>query len=115
MLFLHQFSKLEVKQRIRYNKSGEILIRAELLWDDDTIEHIWKKHHLSIEEVDEAFHDSNALIHKGKHGRQVVYGQTEGGRYLTIIVKFESRQVAWLVTARQMADSERRRYKRRSK
>ncbi len=91
------------------------LTRAELLWDDETIEHIWERHHLGIEEVDEAFHDPNALIHTGRGGRQVVYGQTGGGRYLIIIVKFESRQVAWLITARPMTDSERQRYRRRFK
>lgn len=91
------------------------MIQAELLWDDETIEHIWERHHLTIEEVDEAFHDPKALIHTGKHSRQVVYGQTEGGTYLTIIVKFESRQSAWLITARSMTDSERQRYRRRFK
>ena len=91
------------------------MIEAELLWDDGSIEHIWERHHLRIEEVDEAFHNPNALIHTGRYGRQVVYGQTEGGRYLTIIVKFESRQTAWLITARDMTNSERQRYKRRLK
>lgn len=92
------------------------MIRAELQWDEETIEHIWERHHLTIEEVDEAFHDPEALIHAGgKHGRQVAYGRTEGGRYLTIIVEFESGQSAWLVTARQMTDSEKRRYRRRLK
>ena len=91
------------------------LVEAELLWDDDTIEHIWERHHLGIVEVDAAFNDPGALIHTGKYGRQVIYGQTEGGRYLTIIVKFESRQVAWLVTARPMTDTEKQRYRRRLK
>lgn len=91
------------------------MIEAELLWDEETIEHIWERHQLGIEEVDEAFHDPKALIHSGKYGRQVVYGRTEGGRYLTIIIKFESKQVAWLITARPMIDSEKRRYRRRLK
>lgn len=91
------------------------MIEAELLWDEETIEHIWERHHLSIKEVDEAFHDPEALIHTGKYGRQVVYGRTEAGRYLTIIVKFESRRVAWLISARPMKDSERQRYGRRFK
>ena len=91
------------------------MIEAELLWDEETIEHIWERHHLNIEEVDEAFHDPNALIHTGKYGRQVVYGQTKGGRHLTIIVEFESRRSAGLVTARSMTNSERQRYRRRFK
>lgn len=48
------------------------MIQAELLWDDEAIEHIWERHRLTIEEVDEAFHDPKALIHTGKYGRQVV-------------------------------------------
>jgi uncharacterized DUF497 family protein len=91
------------------------LTRAELLWDDETIEHIWERHHLGIEEVDEAFYDSNALIHTGKYGRQVIYGQMEGGRYLIIIVEPRNRRTAWLITARDMTDSEKQRYRRRFK
>lgn len=91
------------------------MIEAELLWDDDTIEHIWERHHLSIWEVDEAFHDLEALIHTGKYHRQVVYGKTGGGRYLTIIVEPMSRKEAWLITARDMTDLEKKRYKRRFK
>ena len=91
------------------------MIQAELLWDDETIEHIWERHRLSIEEVDEAFHDPEALIHGGRGGRQLIYGQTGGGRYLVIVVEFESRRKAWLVTARDMTDAERQRYRRRFK
>jgi len=65
--------------------------------------------------VDEAFYDPNALIHRGKYGRQVVYGQTKGGRYLTIIIEPIIRKEAWLITAWNMTDSERQRYKRRFK
>lgn len=91
------------------------MIQAELLWDDDTLEHIWERHHLSIEEVDDAFHDPEALIHTGRQSRQEVYGRTGGGRHLIIIVEPVSRQAAWLITARDMTDSERQRYKRRFK
>ena len=91
------------------------MIEAELLWDDDTIEHIWERHHLNIWEVDEAFHDPEALIHTGKHQRQVVYGKTGGGRYLTVIIEPKNKKEAWLITAWDMTDSERQRYKRRFK
>jgi len=90
------------------------LIEIELLWDDDTIEHIWR-HRLRIEEVDEAFHDPDALMHTGRYRRQVVYGKTEGGRYLTVIVEPTGKKEAWLITAWDMTDSERQRYKRRLK
>lgn len=91
------------------------MTRAELLWDDETIEHIWEGHHLRIEEVDEAFHDPKALTNTGRYARQVVYGRTEGGRYLTIVVEPGSRRVAWLITARPMTDSEKQRYRMRFK
>ncbi len=91
------------------------MIQVELLWNEETIEHIWERHHLSIEEVDEAFRDPEALIHTGKHRRQVIYGKTIGGRYLTIIIQPMSRKEARLITARDMTDSERKRYKRRFK
>ncbi len=42
------------------------MIQAELLWDDETIEHIWERHRLSIEEVDEAFHDPKHLSIVGR-------------------------------------------------
>jgi hypothetical protein len=55
------------------------LIEAELLWDDASIEHIWERHHLRIEEVDEAFHSLMPLfIQEGMDARWFTDRQKEG-------------------------------------
>lgn len=84
--------------------------KAELLWDDETLEHIWTRHHLLIEDVEEAYYDPRAKIHKGKYGRQVIYGRTEAGRYLFVVIQPLSKFVAKLITARPMTARDKRFY-----
>ena len=84
--------------------------KAELLWDDETLEHIWTRHHLLIDDVEEAYYDTLAKIHTGKYGRQLVYGRTQAGRYLFIVVQPIGQFVAKLITARPMTARDKRFY-----
>jgi len=81
-----------------------------LEWDEDTIEHI-AQHEVTIEEVYEACQGRHKV--KGvKYGRYGVLGQTESGRYLTIILERIYGNIFRVVTARDMSKSERRLYRR---
>lgn len=88
------------------------LRKADLLWDDEAAEHIWQRHHLLVEDVIEAYYDPRAKIHKGKYNRQVVYGRTEAGQYLFIVVQPAGRFKARLITARPMTARDKQFYKR---
>jgi hypothetical protein len=64
------------------------------------------------EEAEEAC-SGNPLILRSRHGRYLVLGQTENGRYLTVIIQPKPGGIVRVITARQMNNAERQRYLRR--
>jgi hypothetical protein len=75
---------------------------------------IWK-HNVSEIEVRQVFNNQPQirLIEKGKVKGENLYvagGQTGGGRYLLVFFILKKSKMALIVTARDMVDSERRRY-----
>jgi uncharacterized DUF497 family protein len=82
-----------------------------LLFDDWNEEHI-AEHHVEPEEVEEV-----CLGHphtsKTREGKLRVIGQTDSGRYLTVILAYRGQGLYYPVTARDASDSERQLVKRR--
>ena len=83
-----------------------------IAWDDDTILHI-ARHGVEPKEVEEVCFKANPFILKSRHNRYYALGQTETGRYLTIIFEYIGQNKAKIITARAMSESEHRFYKRR--
>lgn len=81
---------------------------SELVVSDEAEEHIWTKHHVTLDEVEEA--SADALVLRGRDGSYAVYGRTDAGRYLMIVLYRRGRGAYALATARDMVDRERRRY-----
>ncbi len=75
-------------------------------------EHIWVKHHVSPEEVEEVCYFSQGHMTKGRDGSDVVYGRTEAGRYVVVFLYDRGRGVFELATARDMTSAERARFRR---
>ena len=84
----------------------------DIYWDEDTILHI-AKHGVDPKEVEEVCFEAKPFILKSRHNRYFALGQTESGRYLTIIFEYIGQNKAKIITARAMSESERRFYKRR--
>jgi uncharacterized DUF497 family protein len=76
-------------------------------------EHIWTKHHVIPEEVEEAC-CADPFVLRGRERSIVVYGRTEAGRYLVVFLypHPEGQGIFRLATARDMEQAERRRYQR---
>lgn len=74
-------------------------------------EHIGK-HNVTIGEVLQVLGCERPLFRKTRSKRYFVFGQTEAGRYLLIILKRVKGEIYSLVTARDMEDRERRRYRK---
>ena len=72
-------------------------------------EHIWVKHQVTPEEVDEVCF-GNPWVLGGRDGSYAVYGQTEAGRFLVAFIYPRGGGVFALATARDMTRTERRRY-----
>jgi len=72
-------------------------------WDYETVDHI-SNHSVSSEEVEEVlFNDETApLIMRGKEGKYLAYGKTDGGRFLLVVWAAKYRKTK-IITARDMA------------
>jgi len=88
----------------------------ELLWDDWNVEHI-ADHGVEPDEVEEACYDPHHWVERAgttRYGlvRYRLYGQTENGCYLFVAIDREYDNVFYVVTAREMASVEKRRFRR---
>ncbi|MFH0775656.1 MAG: BrnT family toxin [bacterium] len=85
------------------------MYRIEIEWDDESIEHIWF-HQVEPKEVEEVLRGKH-LFQRGKRGSCYGLGQTEGGRYLFIVLSKRPSGRFKVVTAREMTETEQRRFK----
>jgi uncharacterized DUF497 family protein len=79
---------------------------SELEWDEFNVEHI-AKHGVSIVEIQEVC-QSQIDVLSGYDGRQMLFGKTNRGRYLTVILARKSNNNYYVVTARDTSKKERR-------
>jgi len=85
----------------------------ELRWDNERLDHI-AEHNVTIDEVLEVLESSRFFSPRWRRDKRYVFGQTEAGRYLFIVVGRRRTGELWLVTARDMNERERRLYGRRA-
>ncbi len=85
----------------------------EVLFDEWNEEHI-AHHHVAPEEVEEVCL-ANPFVSKTREGRLRVIGQTEAGRYLTVILVHRGRGSYYPISARDATDAERRLYARQKR
>ena len=86
------------------------MIIKKLVWDTWNIDHI-ARHNVEPEEVEEVCQSRN-LFERGRDGTYQITGQTEAGRYLSIVV-VPRRNGFYPVTARDADNKERRRFKKK--
>lgn len=84
-------------------------------WNQETVDHICN-HSVSPEEVEELlFNDVDSpLIMRGKEGKYLAYGKTNGGRLLLVVWAALYRKTK-IITARDMSKKEKQFYKRRKR
>ena len=83
-----------------------------IAWDADTISHI-ARHGVEPKEVEEVLFGGHPFTQKTRLNRYLTLGQTENGRYLTIILEYIGYRTGRIITARAMSEPERKQYKRR--
>lgn len=85
----------------------------ELIWPEDRINHI-AQHGVAPAEVEEVCFSHSFVQRARSEGKNPVYyvlGQTDAGRHLfCVIIQFPNSK-GYPVTARQMSDKEKHRYK----
>ena len=84
-------------------------------WDQEAVDHI-SNHSVSPKEVEEVLFNARSLplIMRGREGKYLAYGKTEGGRLLLVVWAAKYRKTK-IITARDMSKKEKRFYKRRKK
>ena len=88
---------------------------AGLIWLRDIVDKLAWKHQVAPEEVEEALnnHPKIRFVEKGERKGEDVYmalGQTDAGRYMAILFIHKKTREALIVSARDMADKERKQY-----
>jgi uncharacterized DUF497 family protein len=86
-----------------------------IIWIDEIIEKLDRKHHVMQHEVREVLRNGPHFryVEKGHHPGEDVYaalGRTDAGRYLIIFFVHKLDRRALIVSAREMTGSERKRY-----
>lgn len=85
----------------------------KLIWDEWTVEHI-SKHGVRQDEVEEVCFSRHVAIKSGKD-KMAVWGQTENGRYLLVILGIRDYGEHYPVSARDMDQKEKKQYKKWTK
>ncbi len=85
--------------------------QVEVEWDEDAIEHI-ARHQVEPEEVEEVL-AGRYLLFRGQRRRYYVLGRTEAGRYLFIVLERREKSRFRVVTARDMTNFERQRFRKK--
>ena len=71
-------------------------------------------HDVSLDEVREAILEHPYWAAPGREGTILVYGRTYAGRYL-LVVAIDENGAAFIVTARDMTDAEKRTFRRKAR
>jgi uncharacterized DUF497 family protein len=79
---------------------------SELQWDKFNVEHI-AQHDVSVSEIQEACTNQIDVL-SGYDGRQMLFGKTNSGRYVTVILARKTKNIYYVVTARDTSKKERR-------
>lgn len=89
-----------------------------LIWYDEVVEKLGKKHNVRQHEVLEVFrkHPQFRFVEKGHRPGENVYaalGRSRAGRYLIIFFVYKKDKYALILSARDMTPAERRKYEKK--
>ncbi len=84
----------------------------QVLWYQQFVEKLWDKHHVEIEEAEQALRNRRRVrrVKRGHVQGEDVYlalGQTDAGRYLAVFFIYKKSHDAIVISARDMDDQER--------
>ncbi|HEX8844280.1 MAG TPA: BrnT family toxin [Pyrinomonadaceae bacterium] len=89
-----------------------------IIWLRNIVDKLAFKHHVEIYEVEEMLNNRPKIrfVEKGERKGEDIYmalGRTEGGRYLTVLFIHKKTKEALILSARDMAEKERKLYERK--
>ncbi len=93
--------------------AGGIVIIAELQWDDENVNHI-ARHRTDPQEVEDVCFGIHVIRSEGE-GRYILSGKTTTGRYLHAVIENIGKGLFRPITAFDMSEKHKRKYRRRLK
>lgn len=89
-----------------------------IIWLRDVVDKLIFKHHVETDEAEEVLEGKPKFrfVEKGEREGEDVYlalGQTDAGRYLSVLFIYKKTREALILSARDMARKERRQYGRK--
>ena len=86
----------------------------EIRWTDKPEDHI-AAHNITPEEVEQVLYARPRLVLKGPDGTGYVFGTTDAGRYLLVVLAESIDGRGYVVTSRDMTDAERQAFRRKGR
>jgi len=80
--------------------------------DDRILEKIERKHDVQYEEIEEVCTSENHHVRRGSEGLYKVFGQTQSGRYILVVLVDKGEGDWKIATARAMTENEKRHYRK---
>lgn len=90
-------------------------VRREIAWTEEAEEHIFTRHGVTPREVEAVVHTRPRWVRPGREGTELIYGTSDDGRYLLVVLAPSLDGRSYVVTARDMTDDERRGFRRRAR
>ena len=81
--------------------------------DEEILEKIASKHGIQLYEAEEACFSIERHVRREREGLYKVFGRTEAGRYVLVVLADRGSGRFMIVTAREMRQNERRLYRRK--
>lgn len=86
----------------------------EIRWTDKAEDHI-AAHAVTADEVEQVVNTRPRLVLTGREGTQYLFGTTGAGRYLFVVLAEAMDGRDYVVTAREMTDTERQTFRRKGR
>jgi hypothetical protein len=86
----------------------------EIRWTDKSEDHIAARN-VTPDEVEQVLYSRPRLVLKGLEGTEYLFGTTDGGWYLLVVLTESIDGLAYVVTARDMTDAERQAFRRKGR
>ena len=80
--------------------------------EEHILDKIESKHGVTYDEAEQVFRNPKRSERRSRFGLYSIYGQTEAGRYLLVVVARKDTRLWQLVTARDLTQQERRMHQR---
>jgi hypothetical protein len=85
------------------------------MWTEDNEEHIWSRHGVVPDEVEQVVNTRPRWVAKGRANTELIYGTTAAGRCLLVVLSEAADGRDYVITARDMDDDERRAFRRKAR